>query len=64
MTARSKIQEKKSYDTYYLDDSKSKDLFSKIEASVTEKEPLIISLISTAYDDLKLIHRHLNAFCA
>ena len=64
---RSKITEKKAtYETGLssIDDNKNKDMFSRIESNVTEKEPLIISLISTAYDDLKLIHKHLNAFCA
>ena len=30
---------------------------------VADTEPLIISMISTAYEDLKAIHRELNKFC-
>ena len=64
--ARTKVQEKRGLaeSCAGIDEGKNKEMFSKIETNITEKEPLIISLISTAYDDLKLIHKHLNAFCA
>lgn len=42
----------------------NKNLINSIESIVAEKEPLIISLISTVYEDLKSIHTHLNAFCS
>ena len=51
--------------TYGIEDStKSRETQKKIEGVVAEKEPLIISIISTVYDDLKDIHKHLNSFCA
>ena len=41
-----------------------KKIFDQIETIVNEKEPLIISLISTAFEDLKSIHKHLDVFCS
>ena len=61
---RSQILEKRSYEGSSTDDTLVKELFRKIENNVAEKEPLIISLISTAFEDLKLIHKNLNVFCA
>jgi hypothetical protein len=43
---------------------KGKQFFKRLEAIISEKEPLIISIISTVYEDLKDIHKHLNVFCA
>lgn len=40
-----------------MEESLCKDLFRKLESSVSEKEPLIISILSTVYEDLKEIHR-------
>jgi len=42
----------------------SKELFKGLESIISEKEPLIISILSTIYENLKEIHRHLNVFCA
>jgi len=47
-----------------MDESVSKDLFRKLESAVSEKEPLIISILSTVYEDLKEIHRQLSVFCS
>jgi len=46
-----------------LEESVSKDLFRRLESAVSEKEPLIISILSTVYEDLKEIHRQLGVFC-
>ncbi len=46
------------------DEQKSKELFKRLESIISEKEPLIISIISTVYENLKNIHKHLNVFCA
>lgn len=61
---RARIQESRSIDAIMFNESKRLDLFKKIESLVSENEPLIISLISTVYEDLKEIHSHLNVFCA
>lgn len=47
-----------------FDEKKCKDLQKRLEAIVHEKEPLIISIISTVYEDLKEIHKQLGVFCA
>jgi hypothetical protein len=47
-----------------IDELKAKEFFKRLEAVISEKEPLIISIISTVYEDLKDIHKHLNVFCA
>jgi hypothetical protein len=47
-----------------MDESACKDMFRKLESAVSEKEPLIISILSTVYEDLKEIHRQLNVFCS
>jgi len=39
------------------DEQRCKELLRKLETIVSEKEPLIISIISTVYEDLKEIHR-------
>jgi len=46
------------------DEIKCKELLKKLENIMSEKEPLIISIISTVYEDLKDIHRYLGVFCA
>lgn len=46
------------------DEIKIKDLKMRLEGIISEKEPLIISIMSTVYEDLKEIHKHLGAFCA
>jgi hypothetical protein len=47
-----------------LDDSATKELYKKLESAVSEKEPLIISILSTVFEDLKEIHRKLGVFCS
>ena len=39
------------------DEIKSKELLKRLEHIMSEKEPLIISIISTVYEDLKDFHR-------
>lgn len=46
------------------DEIKCKELLKRLENVMSEKEPLIISIISTVYEDLKDIHRKLGVFCA
>jgi hypothetical protein len=40
-----------------MDEPACKELFRRLESAVSEKEPLIISIISTVYEDLKEIHK-------
>ena len=47
-----------------LDDKKSKELHSQIDNLLSEREPLLLSMLSSAYEDLKLLHKHLNIFCS
>jgi hypothetical protein len=46
------------------DEMKCKEILKRLEHVMSEKEPLIISIISTVYEDLKDIHRYLGVFCA
>ena len=64
MNVKARLQEKRLQDAGTIDESKTKEQYVKIENSVSENEPLIISLISTAFEDLKLIHKNLNIFCS
>lgn len=61
--ARVKLAEKRSSSDIYSDESRYKELNHKIQAMMNDVEPLIMSIISTAYDDLKSIHDNLNTFC-
>lgn len=63
LQVRLKVQERRSIDDINFNEGKSKDIFKKIEAMLSEREPLIISLLSTVYEDLKEIHSNLNIFC-
>jgi archaellum component FlaC len=47
-----------------VEESKCRELQGRLEAIVSEKEPLIISIISTVYEDLKEIHKKLSVFCS
>ena len=38
------------------EETRCKELQTKLEAIISEKEPLIISIISTVFEDLKEIH--------
>ena len=50
--------------SFQMDEPACKELFRRLESAVSEKEPLIISIISTVYEDLKEIHKQLGVFCA
>ena len=43
--------------SFQMDEPACKELFRRLESAVSEKEPLIISIISTVYEDLKEIHK-------
>ena len=62
--ARAVLQEKKLSTNMNSEMVKNRDFYQTVEQIVAEKEPLIISLISTVYEDLQTIHTHLNAFCS
>lgn len=40
-----------------------KQLYKRLEAITTEKDPLLLSIVSTVYEDLKELHKYLNVFC-
>lgn len=44
-------------------EEKHRDLQKRLESLVNEKEPLIISILSTVYEDLRELHRYLGIFC-
>jgi len=46
------------------EEQKCKEFLKRLEAIISEKEPLIISIISTVYEDLKEIHKKLGVFCS
>ena len=50
--------------TVAFEESKHRDIQKKLESIVNEKEPLIISILSTVYEDLKELHKNLGVFCA
>jgi hypothetical protein len=47
-----------------LDVTSRKRVFEKLQSINDEKMPLILSLVSTCYEDLKQMHSHLDAFTA
>lgn len=61
---RSKVLDRRQTDQGSLDEQKHKSLFKKIESVVNEVEPLVLSMISTVFEDLKELHRNLNVFCS
>ena len=61
---RSKVLDRRQSDQASLDEQRHKSLFKKIESVVNEVEPLVLSMISTVFEDLKELHRNLNIFCS
>ena len=47
-----------------VDEVKVKEVNKRLQNNISEKEPLIISILSTVFEDLKEMHRHLAVFCA
>ena len=62
--ARAKIMERRVADTSSLDEGKQSELMKQIQAIVQETEPLIMSIISTVFENLKEMHRNLNLLCS
>lgn len=50
--------------TASFDEGKQRELMRRLESIISEKEPLIISIISTVYEDLRELHKYLNVFCS
>lgn len=59
---RSKVFDRRQQDYGSIDEQRHKVLFKKVESVANEVEPLVISMISTIFEDLKELHRNLNVF--